>query len=81
MKKVNTTAYYPQCDGLIKQYNYTLKTALRKHAARFGVCLGLCGHFGTLRMNRWVRNPRSSSLNLIAIVQQRLHSSHQRSWR
>ena len=36
-KKLNTTAYHPQCDGLVKRYNRTLKTALRKHAARFGV--------------------------------------------
>lgn len=45
-KKVNMTAHHPQCDGLVERYNRTLKTALRKHAARFGVlsCLGLCGH-------------------------------------
>ena len=36
-KKLNTTAYHPQCDGLVERYNRTLKTALRKHAARFGV--------------------------------------------
>lgn len=30
VKKLNTTAYHPQCDGLVKR---TLKTALRKHAA------------------------------------------------
>ena len=35
-KKLNTTAYHPQCDGLVERYNRTLKTALRKHAARFG---------------------------------------------
>ena len=34
--KLNTTAYHPQCDGLVERYNRTLKTALRKHAARFG---------------------------------------------
>ena len=36
-KKLNTTAYHPQCDGLVERYNRTLKTALRKHAARYGV--------------------------------------------
>ena len=36
VKKLNTTAYHPQCDGLVERYNRTLKTALRKHAARFG---------------------------------------------
>ena len=37
IRKLNTTAYHPQCDGLVQRYNRTLKTALRKHAARFGV--------------------------------------------
>ena len=37
VRKLNTTAYHPQCDGLVERYNRTLKTALRKHAARFGV--------------------------------------------
>ena len=37
IRKLNTTAYHPQCDGLVERYNRTLKTALRKHAARYGV--------------------------------------------
>ena len=36
VKKLNTTAYHPQCDGAVERFNRTLKTALRKHAARFG---------------------------------------------
>ena len=32
----NTTAYHTQCDGLVEQFNSTLKTMLRKHAARYG---------------------------------------------
>ena len=38
IKKINTTAtaYHPQCNGLIERFNRTLKTALRKHAAKFG---------------------------------------------
>ena len=34
--KLNTTAYHPQCDGMVKRFNRTLKTILRKHAATFG---------------------------------------------
>ena len=36
IKKLNTTAYHPQCDGMVERFNRTLKTILRKHAAMFG---------------------------------------------
>ena len=36
IKKLNTTAYHPECDGMVERFNRTLKTMLRKHAARFG---------------------------------------------
>ena len=36
IKKLNTTAYHPACDGMVERFNRTLKTMLRKHAARFG---------------------------------------------
>ena len=36
VKKLNTTAYHPQCDGMVERFNRTLKTILRKHAATFG---------------------------------------------
>ena len=36
IEKLNTTAYHPQCDGLVKRFNRTLKTMLCKHAARYG---------------------------------------------
>ena len=35
--KLNTTAYHPQCNGIVEHLNRTLKTALRKYAAQFGV--------------------------------------------
>ena len=35
-KELNTTAYHPQCDGAVERFNRTLKTILRKHAAKFG---------------------------------------------
>ena len=34
--KLNTTAYHPQCDGLVERFNRTLKSMLRKHASRYG---------------------------------------------
>jgi len=34
--KLNTTAYHPQCDGMVERFNRTLKSMLRKHASRFG---------------------------------------------
>lgn len=36
IRKLNTTAYHPQCDGMVERFNRTLKTILRKHAATFG---------------------------------------------
>ena len=36
IKKLNTTAYHPECDGMVERFNRTLKSMLRKHAARFG---------------------------------------------
>ena len=36
ISELNTTAYHPQCDGAVERFNRTLKSILRKHAARFG---------------------------------------------
>ena len=36
IEKLNTTAYHPACNGMVERFNRTLKTALRKHADRFG---------------------------------------------
>ena len=36
IKKLNTTSYHPQCDGMVERLNRTLKAMLRKHAAQFG---------------------------------------------
>ena len=34
--KLNTTAYHPECDGMVERFNRTLKAILRKHMSRFG---------------------------------------------
>ena len=36
VKKLNTTAYHPQCDGMVERFNRTLKSMLRKHASTKG---------------------------------------------
>ena len=36
IRKLNTTAYHPECDGMVERFNRTLKTALLKHAATYG---------------------------------------------
>ena len=37
IKKLNTTAYHPQCNGMVERMNRILKTMLRKHAGKFGL--------------------------------------------
>ena len=36
IKKLNTTAYHPECDGMVERFNHTLKSSLPKHAATVG---------------------------------------------
>ena len=37
MKKINTTAYHPQTDGLVENFNKTLRAMLAKHSKWFGM--------------------------------------------
>ena len=34
--KLNTTAYHPECDGMVERFNRTLKSMLRQFADKFG---------------------------------------------
>ena len=36
IKKLNTTAHHPQCDGMIERLNRTFKSMLCKHSTKFG---------------------------------------------
>ena len=36
IKKLNTTAYHPECDGMVEWFNCTPKTSLHKHATTYG---------------------------------------------
>ena len=36
IKKLNTTGYHPQCDGMVERFNRTLIAMLRKHADKYG---------------------------------------------
>ena len=37
IEKLDTTASHPQCNGVIERFNRTLKSMLRKQAAKFGM--------------------------------------------
>ena len=37
IKKIKTTAYHPQCNGMVERLNRTLKTMLCKYAPHFGM--------------------------------------------
>jgi len=35
VKRLNTTAHHPQCNGMVQRFNRTLKMILRKHVSQF----------------------------------------------
>ena len=36
MRKINTSAYHPQSDGMVEKFNSTLLSMIAKHAAHYG---------------------------------------------
>ncbi len=54
IKKLNTTAYHPQCDGMVERFNRTLKTIIQKNAAKVGMQWdeGCCGPTETYPMRQ-----------------------------
>ena len=37
IRKLNTTSYHPQCNGMVERFNRTLIGMLRSHAIKFGM--------------------------------------------
>ena len=62
IKKLNTTSYHPQYNGMVERFNRTLKMMLRKHAGRFGlqwdryICQASSGYTGIPPMRRLERS-------------------------
>ena len=45
IEKLNTTAYHPQCNGLVERFNCMLKTMIRTHVAK--LIRSTMGHLST----------------------------------
>ena len=80
IKNLNTTAYHPQCDGMVERFNRTLKTILRKHATTYGnQCVIFMVFYmptGMCPMNRQVKNLHASCLEWTVGHHQKQHTPH-----
>ena len=77
-KKRNTTAYHPEYDGMVKRFNRTLNTMLRKHVDQFGVKWDRYLHrllwaYRNTAHESVGKKPSSCCLVLIVAHPQRLH--------
>ena len=82
IEKLNTTAYHPECDGMVEWFNRMLKTMLHKRAAQFGVqwdkhlAAILRAYHNT--PHETMKNHHSYCMAGIAGPQQKLHLYHLR---
>ena len=77
--KLNTTVYHPECDGMVEQFNRTLKSMLRKHADKFGTQWDkyLSGLIWAYRNTPHESTGEKPSFLLIVVPLKRVHFHHQ----
>ena len=67
IRKLNTTAYHPECDGMVECFNRPSESMLPLMDHNGTVtCLEYCLLIGTYPMTQRVKNPPTSCLELIA---------------
>ena len=77
IKKLNTTASHPQCNGAVEKFNGTLKSMLKKQTTKVGAqwnqyLSGVLRHIVICPTVPQEKNNHFCSLALIVILQQNL---------
>ena len=79
VKKLNTTTYHPQCNGMIERFNRTLKSYMQVSTGT-STYLEYCGLTGTPLMKAQERSRHSCCSGLIAEGLQKLLFSRLTRW-